>query len=154
MDVAIPHLDFVGRDFKVTVGTLSGARIWIDGKRSSKDGRVYLVRDNAGRERRVRLRPTLDIVPKVQIDDEEPIELLPRLAWYELVWTAWPVILVGFGGAIGGGLGALAAVVNVRVFRSSVSPLVRYALTLAIGLAAVMVYLLVAGLIQTLARGE
>jgi hypothetical protein len=150
MDVTIPHLDFVGRDFKVTVGTLRGARIWIDGKPSAKAGRVYDVRDNHGRARRVRLRPTLDVVPKVQIDDEEPIQLLPKLEWYELAWAAWPVILVGIGGAIGGGLGGLAAVVNVRVFRSSMSPVQRYALTLTIGLAAVFVYLIIAGLIGAL----
>jgi len=66
------------------------------------------------------------------------------LAWYEHVWIALPIALVGVGGAIGGACGATAWAVNRAVFGKTSSPVLRYVWTGLVSAAAVAVYLVLA----------
>ena len=72
-----------------------------------------------------------------------PAPSKPKLAWYEQVWTALPLCLVIFGGAIGGGIGGAAWVLNRAVFQKVGQPVLRYVLTGLISVAAVVVWLVV-----------
>lgn len=59
----------------------------------------------------------------------------------ENIACAWPVILLGFGGAIGGAFGALAWYLNVKVMKSNYIGLITYPAVILIGLMAWALYL-------------
>jgi hypothetical protein len=77
----------------------------------------------------------------------KPASSKPKLAWYEHVWTALPLCLVLFGGAIGGAIGGATWVVNRAVFQKVGQPVLRYLLTGLISAAAVVAWLILASLL-------
>lgn len=56
------------------------------------------------------------------------------------IFCAWPLVLVAFGGALGGGLGALAWAINVKIMKSDYIALVTYPAVILMGLSAFAVY--------------
>lgn len=76
----------------------------------------------------------------------------PKLAWYETLWIALPIALVFVGGAIGGACGGAAWGVNKKVFEVTKNPVLRYLWTGLISLAAVVAYVIVAGLVVGLIK--
>lgn len=70
-----------------------------------------------------------------------------KLTWYQYVWIGWPLILVAVGGAIGGGLGGVAAAINFKVFQKTQNPVLRYVWTGLISFAAAIIWLIIATII-------
>ena len=66
------------------------------------------------------------------------------LAWYQHLWLALPIVLVHVGGAIGGACGGGAWVLNVKVFRKTKHPILRYVWTGLISVGAVIAYFVIA----------
>jgi len=98
----------------------------------------YPVKNNADSEVLIKLKGNfLDPIPKVVIGTDV-IELARPLKWYEYAWMGLPIILVTQGGAIGGGVGALAAFTSGKIFRSERPTWVKYGLTALISVAAVI----------------
>ena len=60
------------------------------------------------------------------------------------VACGWPLCMVAFGGAIGGGLGGLAYGINVKVYKSSLPPAAKVALNLAAGAGAFLIWFAIA----------
>jgi ABC-type lipoprotein release transport system permease subunit len=56
--------------------------------------------------------------------------------------------LIGFGGMLGGLLGAIAFSLNIRAFRSNQNALLKYGLTGAVSVAAFVVYFVIAVMIS------
>ena len=52
-----------------------------------------------------------------------------------------PVLLVFIGGAIGGALGAIGFMLNIRVFRSSMNRFLKYILTAVVTMLAIVIYI-------------
>lgn len=75
-----------------------------------------------------------------------------KLTWFEQLWIAAPLILIAVGGAVGGGLGGAAWVINRQVFRRAHSPALRYFWTGLISMAAAVAYLVIAGFAASLLR--
>ena len=106
----------------------------------------------------VRLRPatpTAQITPAVpppipRIPVHQTIQQPPKLAWYEHVWIALPIALVGVGGAIGGACGGAAWAANKTVFKKTENPILRYVWTGLISASAIIVYLVIAMLFLSL----
>jgi hypothetical protein len=73
-----------------------------------------------------------------------------KLEWYEHLWIAWPVIMVAFGGAIGGGCGGAAWAINRTVFQKTKHPVLRYVWTGLISAASVIVWLVLVSVIVSL----
>jgi hypothetical protein len=73
--------------------------------------------DDASAEILLKPRGYVDPAPRVFIDGTE-LSVVRDLKWYEYVVGLLPVLLVFFGGFIGGALGALGAITNFRVLRS------------------------------------
>lgn len=57
------------------------------------------------------------VVPRVLINNEE-ILLAEKLKWFEIIICFFPLPLIIFGGAIGGGLAGLGIVLNLFFIRS------------------------------------
>ena len=69
------------------------------------------------------------------------IRLAEPLTWYEWIWAGFPLVLILVGGAIGGGLGALAATVNAQVFHSNAPLPARYLFSAAITASTILIWL-------------
>jgi hypothetical protein len=61
----------------------------------------------------------------------------------------WPLVLVAFGGAIGGGLGGAAYGVNMMIYKSRLPLAVKVALNLLTGSVAFMLWALIASAIHS-----
>ena len=149
MDIAINHASFQQRHLALRpAGFFRGPRLLQNnGELTGKKGR-YEVQDDSGRARVVEVKGRfLDPLPKVTVDGAD-YELARPLAWYEYAWMGFPIVLVFIGGAIGGGVGFAAAYSSARVFRSERSAVVKYLLTGGISIAAVVVWVVLAGLLQ------
>jgi hypothetical protein len=86
--------------------------------------------------------PVSPAIPRTPI--HQVAEQKPKLAWYEHIWIALPIALVGFGGAIGGACGGTAWAANKMVFKKTANPILRYVWTGLISASAVIVYLVIA----------
>jgi hypothetical protein len=60
----------------------------------------------------------------------------------------WPLLLVGIGGAIGGGLGGAAYAINVAIYKSKQPLVAKVILNLVTGFAAIGIWVLTAAAIQ------
>ena len=139
---------FEGQDLAVELPGLFGApRLVINGQPApaGENSREFLLTHPKGGSLTVRLELSkLGSLLSVAIGDVS-VPLMKPLAWYEWTWNVLPFVLVIGGGAVGGLLGGVAAMLNLRLFRSLTNPLSRYALTATISLAALVSYLVVVG---------
>ena|SRR5437868_6859244 len=146
-DIRVEHPRFKNRNLSVRPAGLLAAKLVLDGQVLKRQKGVYAAIDDAGVAAQVRLKTSIDPIPKVEIDGAT-MEIARALVWYEYLWAAWPFALVGIGGALGGLLGGGAAVANLQIVRKDWPAPVRYALAGAIGIAAVVAYVVVAALIH------
>ncbi|MFE2547462.1 hypothetical protein ACFXGI_02710 [Streptomyces sp. NPDC059355] len=70
------------------------------------------------------------------------------LAPWQVVLSLLPLGLLFIGGAIGGGLGALGMVANVKIAKTQLPTAGKVAAMLGVGLAVVVVFLVIAGLLS------
>jgi hypothetical protein len=68
------------------------------------------------------------------------INIVPPLKWYMWAWAVLPLLLVTFGGAMGGLIGLIASWANIRLLRQLWHWLARLAATLGITLLAVALW--------------
>jgi len=79
------------------------------------------------------------------IDGDEEIVMLRKLSGLEWVLVLFPLVIGVLGGAIGGGLGALAGIGNAYVVRQTKNPFIKIFVSLLFAGLAFVVYVLVAG---------
>ncbi|MGH9805283.1 MAG: hypothetical protein ACRD4D_08940 [Candidatus Acidiferrales bacterium] len=154
MEFPIPYPGFEGRGLAIRLpGLFSNPRMVLDGAEVKGEKWRYQLRDNKGVMVEAKLKSNFfDAVPKVEIGGQV-LELAPPLPWYAYAWSAFPLLLIFVGGAVGGGCGALAAFANARVFRSEQGTAAKFAITAMISAAAVVVYLVVGGILYVLIQG-
>lgn len=128
---------FEGRQLIVeSSGWLSGPRLMLDGQPAPKGPKrgQLLLRRNDGANAVAQLRGVfIDPIPRLTIDGTS-INIAEPLPWYVWIWSGLPLILLVFGGALGGGLGAAAMTINGRVFRADMPTALKFAITGAISL--------------------
>lgn len=78
------------------------------------------------------------------IDGETRIVVLAKLKWYEIVFAVLPLTLVFLGGAIGGALGGLSAVLIVAFIRKVKNVFLQLVTALAITGVAYLLYFIIA----------
>lgn len=78
------------------------------------------------------------------IDGDEEIVMLRKLSGLEWVLVLFPLVIGVLGGAIGGGLGALAGIGNAYVVRQTKNPFIKIFVSLLFAGLAFVVYSLVA----------
>lgn len=155
MEVPLTIEGLEGREVVASVArVLSGPKVLIEGRTAQRGRRrnTFILERNDGAEVSIELKSPLFGAVHAVVDGKS-FELLPSLRWYQYVWLALPLALVlpGVGGgAVGGGLGAAAFIINLRLFRSGQRALSRYAMTGLVTVGAVIVYIAVATLIGSL----
>jgi hypothetical protein len=141
---------FEGHTMEVSgSGFIQGPRLYFDGRPAKRGpGKLeYLLTRNDGIKVKLTLRQTVfDNAPHV-IFEGEKIRLAEPLRPIEGIWCALPLLLIFFGGMIGGGLGAAAFWLNTRVFGMDMSVPEKYLLTGLISAIAVFLWLIFGGLI-------
>ena len=133
---------FEGQELVVEpAGLFSGPKLLVTGQPAPKgQGRgEMLIRRNDGKDVPVVFRNNFLDIPALMVEGKS-LDLVEPLKWYEWVWNALPILMIFFGGALGGLIGALAVTLNIKVFRSSENGLLKYLLTGALGVGAFVLY--------------
>lgn len=73
---------------------------------------------------------------------------LQRMSIAAHVMCGWPLILVFFGGAIGGAMGGLAYVINVAIYKAGMPTILKIVLNILVGTAALVLWLVIAAAIH------
>jgi ABC-type sugar transport system permease subunit len=144
-EIPIEVPGFEGRNLKVIDNDIfKPYDIHIDGQKVRRTRFKYIVTDNNGKETEIKFiwNILLDAC-KISIKDQVFIIKEP-LHWYQYLWAGWPMVMLFVGGAIGGGLGAAATVVNTQIFRSKLHGFFKYLITLVISISAFMIWLIIA----------
>lgn len=137
-------------------GFFSGPKLLVNGQpapKGPKRNQMALRRDD-GADVVAAWKPRmlgLD-VPQIVVDGK-PIAVVEALKWYEWLWAALPVLLVFAGGAVGAMVGMLGLYVNIKLFRSSLNGVLKYAAAGAVLAASGITYVVVATLLSTLIAG-
>jgi hypothetical protein len=148
---------FEGRQLIVeSAGWFSGPRLLLDGQPAPKGPKrgQLLLRRNDGVDVIAQLRGVfVDPIPQVTVDGKT-IKIAEPLPWYVWVWSGLPLVLLFMGGALGGGLGAMAMTINGRVFRADMHSALKFAITGAISLVTALVFFALAIVLTQVFRGR
>ncbi len=149
MRYPVKIVELPGRKVEVELpGVFSSATVFVDGQpatKAHKRGQFFL-RAADGRDSLIALKTSfLDPVPQV-FWAGRVIRVVEPLTWYEWLWTGIPLVLAFLGGFIGGALGAVAMTLNIRILRSDMNGILRYALAALLSVGAFGAYVLFAGL--------
>jgi len=151
MDIPFEHDSFKNQNLSVKqAGWFSGAKLLINGIAAKKSKGKFVVRADTGEEMHIQLKSNLiDPIPKVVIGDQKMLLAKP-LKWYEYIWMGLPIGLAFIGGAIGAFVGASACYSSARIFRGERSIFSKYALTGLISVTAVIIFFILAIVVQLL----
>ncbi|MCX4987273.1 MULTISPECIES: hypothetical protein [unclassified Streptomyces] len=83
----------------------------------------------------------------------DPWARVRGLAWWQLVLSIMPILLLSVGGAIGGAIGAAGLFANLALARKPFGTPVKLLAMLGVVLASYLGYLLVVGLAYNLLKG-
>ncbi|MFB6866329.1 hypothetical protein ACFCZQ_18515 [Streptomyces virginiae] len=87
------------------------------------------------------------------LDKKDPWAKFRGLAWWQLVLSIAPILLLPIGGAIGGAIAAAGMFANLSLARKPFGTPVKLVAMLGVALAAYLGYFLVAGLVYNLVKG-
>jgi hypothetical protein len=142
-----------GKEITVVPGGFARVpKLLVNGRPAPKGPRrfTYRLRGDDGLKTLVRFQIKFgDPVPVVFIDDRK-VELVPGFKFYQVFWSAWPLLLIFVGGFLGGALGGLAFYLNMNVFRWDVREWEKYLLTACVSITTVLVFALLLFGITTL----
>lgn len=136
-------------------GWFRPARLFFHGQLAPKGPKrsQYLISGEDGIQKQLQLKQVfIDPVPQVIIEGEV-IQLVEPLSIVQWIWGAIPLLLIFFGGALGGGIGGAAFWINTRIFRSEMSNAEQFILVGLISAIAVFVYLILGVLLAQLIFG-
>jgi hypothetical protein len=144
---------FEGQKIEVNTSMWTGSKLLINGvpaAKGNKRGEMLLQRNDGKQVIATWKTQSLGFdVPQLVVDGKV-ITLAAPLKWYQWVWGGWPILIVVAGGALGVVAGLIALSINVRIFRSDWSEVLKYVATGAVSVLFVAAYLLAAQLIPLL----
>lgn len=151
MQYPIKLRGFEGQDIQlVTAAFFKPAKIIVNGDEAEKGDKrsVFLLRNDAGKVVKVTLNNVaFDTVPQLDVDGKV-IELVEPFKWYHYFVSAIPLVLVMIGGALGGLIGTLSFIGNLRIFRFEWPTWVKFVGVIVDSVFAFLLYLLFATLIN------
>jgi hypothetical protein len=145
---------FEGQAIEVQSGTLfTGPKLLVNGQPApaARASRAMTLRRNDGREVVAAWKPQflgLD-TPQLLVEGKT-ISLVEPLKWYQWLWSALPLALAFLGGALGAVAGFVAMAINIRIFRSSLNGILKFVVTAAVSLGALVAYFIAAALFLNL----
>ncbi len=156
MSYALKIDGFEGQNIEARVSFWTGPKLMINGAPAPKGpsrGEMVLQR-NDGRQVIATWKPQLMglDVPQLVIDGKT-VSLATPLKWYQWVWSALPILLVFWGGLLGGIAGVIAFSINTSIFRSRTNEILKYVITGVVSIIAVVVYLFIGTILYALISG-
>ncbi|KAA3648350.1 MAG: hypothetical protein DWQ07_04980 [Chloroflexi bacterium] len=154
MEIPIPAQGFSENQLAVrTAGFWGGPKILYNGEVAAKgeERGTFVATNTNGTQSVLRIRPSLfgfDPIPKVEIDGQE-YTLAPPLQWFVIIWAIAPILMIPIGGALGSLFGLIAAAVNLRIFRTEMSTIVKYLVSAFVSISAIVAFLIAAILLST-----
>lgn len=147
---------FEGQNIELQANFWTGNKLLVNGAPAQKGKKwgEMILQSNDGRQVSASWKPQMlgfDI-PQLIVDGKT-VSFVEPIPWYQWVWGGWPVILVFMGGALGALAGVLSFAINGRIFRSEMTPVLKYVVTGAVSIVAVVAYLIVAVIISLLVNG-
>jgi hypothetical protein len=133
-------------------GLFGKTRILVNGVPAEKGIKrdEYILYSADGTRTSIKLQGVFfDIIPRIIINGET-FEILSPLRWYQYGFAGLSLILMIIGGGIGGILGMIGFITNIRILRSSIPPPMRYLLILFMNVLVLFIYTLLASIIQVL----
>ncbi|HGN9373026.1 TPA: hypothetical protein ACK11E_003065 [Citrobacter pasteurii] len=153
MEIAIKHPRFQGKKLSVSTRTIfKNPSLLIDGieqKKMKGLKKRYLLEDDNGSPAIVEIKSVIDPIPTIVIDGEK-IPLAPPMAWYEYVLLCLPFLLIFIGGAIGGFVGLVGAMINASIIRGQGSVIARYGYALLVTIICYLVFFVMASVIASM----
>jgi len=139
---------FPDSKFEVEISFWTGkAKLWKDGElfeRSSDQGKPFLIPNESGEVFKIYTKLSWpDFVPSLEINGTKHT-IVEKLAWYQYAVASLPLILIFIGGAIGGAVGAGAAIFNLQALRSASPAYINYLKVIGITVLAFILYYIVA----------
>ncbi|WP_208464092.1 hypothetical protein [Escherichia coli] len=153
MEIQIKHPRFQGKKLSVSTRTIfKNPSLLIDGieqKKMKGLKRRYLLEDDNGSPAIVEIKSVIDPIPTIVIDGER-IPLASPMTWYEYVLLCLPFLLIFIGGAIGGFVGIVGAMINASIIRGQGSIVARYGYTLLVTFICYLVFFVIASVIASM----
>ncbi|WP_410750980.1 hypothetical protein [Citrobacter sp. U14242] len=153
MEIAIKHPRFQGKKLSVSTRTIfKNPSLLIDGieqKKMKGLKKRYLLEDDNGSPAIVEIKSVIDPIPTIVIDGEK-IPLAPPMTWYEYVLLCLPFLLIFIGGAIGGFVGLVGAMINASIIRGQGSVIARYGYALLVTIISYLVFFVIASVIASM----
>ncbi len=114
--------------------SFSRAKLFFDGEvvKKEKGSKDVAITSVEGLIAKIEMRPSmLDPLPQVWVDGEK-LNIAPPIKWYQWVWISIPLIaLIVLGTFVGAIFGIPAMLVNIQIFRSRLSVVMQYGLSLS-----------------------
>lgn len=144
--------DFPNANFEIEVSFWTGKQtLYKDNspvERSAEKGKPFLIPDNSGDIVKAYPKATFpDILPVLEINKLK-YNIVEKLKWYEAVLAVMPfsIVFIG-GGALGGGIGAIAFILNLQLLRNEDNANIKYLKAICVTMAAFAIYFLVSTVI-------
>jgi hypothetical protein len=126
-------------------GVLGNTRILVNGipaEKGNRQGEFILYYPDGDRVSLYLQNTFFDIIPKIQVNGQI-IEILPPITWIQYMIAGLGFILIFSGGGIGGLLGMVSFIINIRLLRSIQAPVLRYLSILFINMLAIFLFNLI-----------
>ena len=85
---------------------------------------------------------------RIKMEQASEITKIEKTPKYMHLIAGWPFVLVLFGGLIGGGLGGLAYLINLKIYNSQLSKINKILANMMCGMVAISAWWLIAGAVQ------
>lgn len=144
---------FPDSNFEIEVSFWTGKQILYKDEvlveRSVEIGKPFLIpNDNGGIVKAYPKATFPDIIPVLEINDLK-YNIVEKLKWYQAVLAVMPFSLAFIGGgALGGGIGAVASLFNLQILRNEKLGKIRYLYVVNVTIATYAVYFFLALMIK------
>lgn len=143
MRVPVSLPGFESHRIEVEAAGFARNAVFVDGQpapKGPKRGQFLLHRaDDAPATVELRSRNLFDPIPQLVLDGQV-FTIVEPLKWYQWLWAGLPFLLIAVGGAMGGLFGGLAMVANIRIMRSGLNRVARYAATGGVTILAMLIF--------------
>ncbi|WP_146898193.1 hypothetical protein [Adhaeribacter aerolatus] len=119
-------------------------------EQANEKGKPFLIPTSEGEYIRAFPKSSYpDLVPVLEIKGKQ-IQIVEKLKWYQYAIGGIPILLLFIGGAIGGGIGAVGAITNFRIFRQEGSAVSKYLKVVGIIIGTYLLYFIVTAFFSVL----
>ncbi len=116
-------------------------------ERSSEKGKPFLTESDAVETIKIYPKATItELTPRLEIEGIK-YSTQEKLPWYQNVVALLPMLLIFVGGGLGGGIGAVGSILNLKTFKGEEPITTKYLKVIGISVLSYVLYVLVAYLL-------